>query len=77
MPRRSMTLPDPVRRKLGDRLVEQRIYHMQQAEKRRADAHGLHARYRHQLQALRCEMREHARAAADTLELLETLGGAS
>lgn len=73
MPRKTVHLADPVRRRIGDTVMEARSFHLAQAEKRRSDAHGLAKRYREQMRALRSEMRYHAQAAADHREILEAL----
>lgn len=73
MPRRQLIISDPVRRRIGDRLVEQRAYHLAQQEKRRSDAAGLADRFRTQMRQLRSESQYHARQAADAREILEAL----
>lgn len=73
MPRRSITLPDPMRRRLGDRLIEQRAYHLAQATRRHSDAAGLADRFHSEMARLRREALYHARQAADAREIIEAI----
>jgi hypothetical protein len=73
MPRRSVTLPDPVRRRVGDHVIEARAYHLAQARKRHEDALGLARRVRHQMAQIRAEARWHSARAEDAREIIEAV----
>lgn len=73
MPRRSILLTDPQRRRIGDHVVESRAYHLEQARKRHDDAAGLAQRVRHQMAAIRREARWHSDRAEAIRELAEAL----
>lgn len=73
MPRRTVTLADPQRRRVGDFVLETRAFHLAQARKRQDDAVGLTRRYHTQMRRLRRECEYHARQAADISDIAEAL----
>lgn len=73
MSRRSTTLGDPQVRMIRERLSERRCYHLEQAAKYRRSQRQVVERARRQMAAARRQELEHARHAADTLEILEVL----
>jgi hypothetical protein len=73
MPRKTIHLTDPARRRVGDHVIETRAYHLAQARKRHEDAIGLARRVRHQMAAIRAEARWHASRAEDAREIIEAV----
>lgn len=73
MPRKTVHLADPMRRRIGEAVVEMRAFHIDQAQRCERDAAGLTGRYRSEMRRLRDQLRYHARAAADHRDIAEAL----